>query len=185
MEGKELIKFVKAVPGDNFHVDEVNRLLLINGEYMVNTDDKLYKLTKQNIKMLKLYEKHMPILIQEFIKTDYDVRVVILDGKVLGSMKREVISDPQDFRTNVSLGAESSSIELTEIEKKDSIKAAEVVGGRLVGVDFIPSKDRKKERPYILEVNSMPGFGGIEKLNTKKSLTQDIFKHFLNRDNWT
>ncbi len=59
VEGKELIKFVKAVPGDNFHVDEVNRLLLINGEYMVNTDDKLYKLTKQNIKMLKLYEKDL------------------------------------------------------------------------------------------------------------------------------
>jgi len=137
-----------------------------------------------SIQMLMLYSKYLPIIIQEYIKIDYDVRAIILDGEILGSMKREVISDPQDFRTNVSLGAESSSIELTEIEKKDSIKAAEVVGGRLVGVDFIPSKDRKKERPYILEVNSMPGFGGIEKLNTKKSLTQDIFKHFLNRDNW-
>ena len=31
----------------------------------------------------------------------------------------------------------------------------------------------------------MPGFGGIEKLNPKKSLTQDIFKYFMNRDNWT
>ena len=133
------------------------------------------------VQMLKLYEKHMPIVIQEFIKTDYDVRVVILDGEILATMKREVISDG-DFRSNVSLGAESSAMELTEIEKQDSIKAANVVDGRLVGVDFIPAKNREKEQPYILEVNSMPGFGGIEK--HKKGLTENILRHFKNRDNW-
>jgi RimK family alpha-L-glutamate ligase len=137
-----------------------------------------------SIQMLMLYSKYLPVLIQEYIKIDYDVRVIILDGEILGSMKREVISDPQDFRSNVSLGANASIMKLTEIEKIDSIKAAEVVSGRLVGVDFIPAKNREKERPYILEVNSMPGFGGIEKLNTKKSLTEEIFKHFLNRDMW-
>jgi len=135
-----------------------------------------------SVQMLKLYEKHMPILIQEFIKTDYDVRVVILDGKVLGSMKREVISDG-DFRSNVSLGAESAAFELTEIEERDSIIAAKSVSGRLVGVDFIPAKNREKEQPYILEVNAMPGFGGIEKI--KKGLTKEILEYFKNRDNWT
>ena len=133
------------------------------------------------VQMLKLYEKHMPILIQEYIKTDYDVRVVILDDKILGSIKREVISD-NDFRSNISLGAEATNIELTEIEKKDSMTAAKAVGGRLVGVDFIPAKNREKEQPYILEVNAMPGFGGIEKL--KNGLTQEILEHFKNRDNW-
>ena len=123
----------------------------------------------------------MPILIQEYIKTDYDVRVVILDDKILGSIKREVISD-NDFRSNISLGAEAKNIELTEIEKKDSITAAKAVGGRLVGVDFIPAKNREKEQPYILEVNAMPGFGGIEKL--KKGLTQEVLEHFKNRNNW-
>ena len=137
-----------------------------------------------SIQMLMLYSKYLPIIIQEYIKIDYDVRVIILDGEILGAMKREVIADAQDFRTNVSLGGEPSVIELTEIEKEDSIKAAAAVGGRLVGVDFIPAKDRKKERPYMLEVNSMPGFGGIEKLNLKKSLTQEIFRYFKNRDNW-
>ena len=135
-----------------------------------------------SVQMLKLYEKHMPILIQEFIKTDYDVRVVVLDGKVLGSMKREVISDG-DFRSNVSLGAESSAFELTEIEARDSIIAAKSVSGRLVGVDFIPAKNREKEQPYVLEVNAMPGFGGIEKI--KKGLTKEILEYFKNRDNWT
>ena len=134
-----------------------------------------------SVQMLKLYEKHMPILIQEYIKTDYDVRVVILDDKILGSIKREVISD-DDFRSNISLGAEAKNIELTEIEKKDSMTAAKAVGGRLVGVDFIPAKNREKEQPYILEVNSMPGFGGIEKL--KKGLVKEILEHFKDRNNW-
>ena len=133
------------------------------------------------VEMLSLHSKYLPLIIQEFIEIDYDVRVVVLDGRVLGTMKREVITDG-DFRSNISLGAEASNIELTEIEERDALKAAEVVDGRLVGVDFIPAKNREKERPYILEVNSMPGFGGIEKL--KKGLVQEILEHFKDRNNW-
>ena len=133
------------------------------------------------IEMLSLHSKYLPLIIQEFIEIDYDVRVVVLDGRVLGTMKREVITDG-DFRSNISLGAEASDIQLTEIEERNALKAAEIVDGRLVGVDFIPAKNREKEQPYILEVNSMPGFGGIEKL--KKGLVQEILEHFKNRNNW-
>ena len=133
------------------------------------------------VEMLSLHSKYLPLIIQEFIEIDYDVRVVVLDGRVLGTMKREVITDG-DFRSNISLGAEASDIQLTEIEERDVLKAAEIVDGRLVGVDFIPAKNREKEQPYILEVNSMPGFGGIEKL--KKGLVKEILEHFKDRNNW-
>ncbi len=133
------------------------------------------------VQMLKLYENTLPILIQEYIKTDHDVRVIILDGEVKAVMKREVIQG-DDFRSNVSLGAGTDDYELTDLEKEDSIKAAKAVGGRLVGVDFIPANNREKEQPYILEVNSMPGFGGIEKI--QKGMTQEIMEYFKNRDNW-
>jgi len=134
-----------------------------------------------SVQMLKLYKKYLPLLIQEYIKIEYDVRVVILDGEILGAMKREVIEG--DIRSNASLGAKTGVIELTELEKRDSIKAAEVVKGRLVGVDFLPAKDREKEQPYILEVNSMPGFGGIEKI--KKGLTVNILNHFKDEKHFT
>ena len=134
-----------------------------------------------SVEMLSLHSKYLPLIIQEFIEIDYDVRVVVLDGRVLGTMKREVITDG-DFRSNISLGAEASDIKLTEIEERDALKAAEIVDGRLVGVDFIPAKNREKEQPYILEVNSMPGFGGIEKL--KKGLVKEILEHFKDRNNW-
>ena len=60
-----------------------------------------------------------------------------------------------------------------------------MVEGELVGVDFLPSKNREKDQPYILEVNSMPGFGGIENITKDKSVTSEILKHYYNRDNWT
>ena len=134
------------------------------------------------IQMILLYNKYLPIIIQEYIPLNYDVRVMVLDGEILGAMKRKVITDGSDFRSNVSLGAEAEKIEITEIEKDNAIKAAEAVDGKLVGIDFIPAKNREKEQPYILEVNSMPGFSGIEKI--KNGLTQEILEHFKNRDNW-
>jgi len=137
------------------------------------------------VQMIMLYNKYLPLIVQEYIEIDYDIRVMVMDGEILGAMKRNVITDSNDFRTNVSLGAEAEQIEITELEKKDSITAAKAVDGRLVGVDLIPSKDREKEQGLILEVNSMPGFSGIEKVNKNKgSLTTEILKHFKNRDNW-
>ena len=98
-------------------------------------------------------------------------------------MRRDIISGV--IRTNASLGAETSSIELTELEIRDSLKVAELVKGELVGVDFLPSKNREKEQPYMLEVNSMPGFSGIERTMKNKSVTADFLKYYLNRDNWS
>ena len=97
-------------------------------------------------------------------------------------MRRDVIDG--DIRSNASLGAKTESLELTDLEIQDSIKAAQTVEGKLVGVDFIPSKNREKERPYILEVNGTPGLGGIEEVTKGKSVTQEIMKTYLNRENW-
>ncbi len=134
------------------------------------------------VQMLSLLSKNIDLVAQEYIKVDYDVRVIVLNGEIIAAMKRIVIDG--DARSNASLGAETEEIELTEIEKQDSIKAAELCKGDLVGVDFLPSKNREKEQPYILEINSMPGFGGIERSTKGKSVTQDILRTFLNRNNW-
>ena len=133
------------------------------------------------VQLLYREDPYIDILLQEWIKTPYDVRVIVMNGQVLGSMKRTIISD--DFRSNVSLGSKATAFELTELEEKNSLTAAKAVDGQLVGVDFIPAKDRNKEQPYILEVNSMPGFGGIEEVHS--GFTSKILKNLMNRDNWT
>ena len=89
-----------------------------------------------------------------------------------------------DIRSNASLGAKTESIELTDMEKETAIKVSQLVDGDLVGVDLLPAKDREKEQPYILEVNATPGLGGIEEVTKDKSVTQEILKIYMNRENW-
>ena len=47
---------------------------------------------------------------------------------------------------------------------KNFLKA---VGGYWTAVDFIPSKNRESQPPYMLEVNSSPGTEGIEEATGK------------------
>jgi len=115
------------------------------------------------------------LLIQEYIETDGDIRVLVLGGKILASMKREVIKG--DFRSNFSQGGKVKMFKLTELEIEQCILAAKAVNGSYVAVDFIPSKNREKIPPYVIEVNSSPGTEGIEQA-TGENLIKQVIQHF-------
>ena len=115
------------------------------------------------------------LLLQEFIPNDYDVRVLVMGGKVLANMKRPVIDG--DFRSNVSQGSEPVKIDLTEVEITECLKSAKAVGGLWTAVDFIPSKNRKKDPPFVLEVNSSPGTEGIEKASGQ-NISKEVIEFF-------
>ena len=134
------------------------------------------------VQMLTFLKPYVDLLVQEYIKIDYDIRVLVVNGEVLASMRRNVMDD--DIRSNASLGAKTESIELTDMERETAIKVSQLVDGDLVGVDLLPAKDREKEQPYILEVNATPGLGGIEEVTKDKSVTQEILKIYMNRENW-
>ena len=134
------------------------------------------------VQMLSFLQPYVDLLVQEYIKIDYDIRVLVVNGEVLASMRRNVMDD--DIRSNASLGAKTESIELTDMEKETAIKVSQLVDGDLVGVDLLPAKDREKEQPYILEVNATPGLGGIEEVTKDKSVTQEILKIYMSRENW-
>ena len=140
------------------------------------------------VQLLYREDKYIDIILQEHIKNTYDVRVIVVAGEIMGSMKRPVIDG--DFRSNVSQGSQPEMFELTELEKTESLRAAKAVDGDIVGVDFIPAKNREKEKPYFIEVNSTPGLTGIEAAINKaktpenktlkkkgKSITTDILNH--------
>lgn len=99
------------------------------------------------------------ILMQEFIKESdgEDIRVFIVNGKVVASMKRKGLDD--DFRSNLHQGGEGTIVKLTDEEKKTAQKAAKSMGLPVCGVDIL----RSNHGPLVLEVNSSPGFG-IEKV---------------------
>ena len=123
------------------------------------------------------------MLIQEFIELDYDIRVIVIAGKIHGAMKRP--TPKGDFRSNVHQGSEPEKIELTKLEEDEIYKTMKALTprGGWVGVDLIPAKDREKERPYCLEVNSQPGTVGYNTI-IKGNILEDVLKIYMNRDNW-
>ena len=160
------------------------------GVMWIESEKSLYAI----VQLLYRENPFIDILLQEYIKTDYDVRVIIAAGEVLGSIKRPIVDG--DFRSNVSQGSEPEIHELTELEKSESLRAAAAVDGKVVGVDFIPSKNREKEPPYFIEVNSTPGLIGIEATISKaaakpivkdqnRSITKEILNLYKDRSLWT
>ena len=121
------------------------------------------------------------LLLQEYIKTDYDVRVLVLGNKVLATMKRPVIEG--DFRSNVSQGSKPEKIKLTELEIEASLLAAKAVNGVWTAVDFIPSKNREKDPPFVIEVNSSPGTEGMEEASGQ-NISKEIIQFFADKKNW-
>lgn len=98
------------------------------------------------------------IIVQEFIKEAKasDIRAFVVDGEVVGAMKRT--GKEGEFRSNLHRGGSAELIRLKRSEKAAAIKAATVMGLSIAGVDMLQS-DRG---PLILEVNSSPGLEGIE-----------------------
>ena len=132
------------------------------------------------VQLIHKQDEDTDLLVQEYIKTDYDVRVHILGGKFLAAMKRPVIEG--DFRSNVSQGSKPVKIELTELEIEESLKAAKAVGGLWTAVDFIPSKNITKEPPFMLEVNSSPGTEGIEDA-TGMNIAKEVITYLAKKEN--
>ena len=133
------------------------------------------------VQLLYKVDEEISLILQTFIKTDYDVRVMVLNDVIVGAMQRNTVKG--DFRSNVHLGATVKGYELTDKEKEDCIRAAKAVNGVWVGVDFIPAEDRNKDGPIILEINSSPGTSGFDEA-TGKDVTKHILKNFMNKDNW-
>ena len=124
-------------------------------------------------------EEDSDLLIQEYIKTDFDVRVIVLDGRIVATMQRDVVEG--DFRSNYSQGGKVKSYKLTSMEEKECLLAAKAVDGIFTAVDFIPARNRERSPPYILEVNSSPGTDGIEEANNV-NIAKEVLTHFLNPD---
>lgn len=99
------------------------------------------------------------VILQEFIKEagGADIRVFIVDGNIVGAMKRQ--GKEGEFRSNLHRGGNATVIQLSRAEKTAALKAAKAMGLAIAGVDMLQSN----MGPMVLEVNSSPGLEGIEK----------------------
>ncbi|MDX1463527.1 MAG: 30S ribosomal protein S6--L-glutamate ligase, partial [Marinirhabdus sp.] len=115
------------------------------------------------------------VIVQEFIKEagGADIRAIVIDGRVVGAMKRQ--GKEGEFRSNLHRGGTAEVIDLTDEEETAAIKAAKAMGLSIAGVDMLQSS----RGPLILEVNSSPGLEGIEKA-TGINVAREIIK-FIER----
>src|SRR3990167_11231395 len=111
------------------------------------------------------------VIVQEFIKEakGADIRAFIVDGNVVGAMKRQ--GKEGEFRSNLHRGGTASIIQLTDDEENAALKAAKSLGLGVCGVDMLQSA----RGPLIMEVNSSPGLEGIEAA-TKKDIAKSIIR---------
>lgn len=147
------------------------------GVLLVETERSL----QSTVSLVYKIDPNCDILLQEYIDMEYDVRVMINNKRIIGAMKRKKIID--DFRSNISQGAEAEEIELTDLEKEACLIAAKAVNGQWVGVDFIPADNREKDAPYILEVNQSPGTQGISEA-IGEEVCETIIDDYFDRNIW-
>jgi len=108
-------------------------------------------------------------LVQRYVKEarGADLRCFVVGGKVIAAMKRQARRG--EFRANLHRGGSAESARLTDKERAMALRAAEVIGLNVAGVDII----RSTHGPLVLEVNSSPGLEGIEAA-TKKNIAGEI-----------
>ena len=100
-----------------------------------------------------LWKFNAPLIIQEFLQIDFDIRTIVLNGRIVASTKR--IKPEKDFRSNRHMGAITEPYILSDKEKEEIIAAARSTGAYMCGVDHAIVGGKI----YVLEVNGSPGLG--------------------------
>ncbi|WP_269525803.1 30S ribosomal protein S6--L-glutamate ligase [Coraliomargarita parva] len=133
-----IIKLIEGTQGVGVILADSNKI----AEAIVET----LQSTKQNV------------LIQKFVAESRgrDIRAFVVGDRVVAAMRRR--AQGQEFRSNVHRGGTTEAVRLDEAYERTAVRAAQIMGLRVAGVDMLEGKDG----PVIMEVNSSPGLEGIE-----------------------
>jgi len=111
--------------------------------------------------LIQLVEATNPLtnlILQEFVESSYgrDIRVFTIGGRAVAAMER---SAPESgFKANYSAGGQVRRIPITPEIEWMSLEASRILGLDVAGVDLLYDGEHYK----ICEVNSSPGFEGLE-----------------------
>jgi tetrahydromethanopterin:alpha-L-glutamate ligase len=109
------------------------------------------------------------LYVQQFVEHfGYDIRVLFV-GNEHYCIRR--VATAGEWRTNISQGSQAEPHRLTSEQAEVAQRSREAVGGTLLGVDLLPTRDG---RLLVLEVNAVPGWRGLA-----QALKVDIARTFL------
>lgn len=105
-----------------------------------------------------LHSTNQNVLVQKFVAESRgrDIRALVVGDHVVAAMRR--VAQGTEFRSNVHRGGMTESVTLDEKYQETAVRAAQIMGLRVAGVDMLESNNG----PQVMEVNSSPGLQGIE-----------------------
>jgi ribosomal protein S6--L-glutamate ligase len=114
------------------------------------------------------------IVLQEFIAESRgrDVRALVVGDRVVAAMRRR--AKRGEFRSNLHRGGRGKAVKLAGAYVEAAVSAARIVGLEVAGVDMLETR----EGPKVMEVNSSPGFEGLERA-TGVDIAGAIIEHAL------
>jgi glutathione synthase/RimK-type ligase-like ATP-grasp enzyme len=133
----------------------------------------------------QLLEKSELFLAQEFMATEFDWRIGVLDGKPLHACKYfmapshwQIIQKMADGDTDYGK-VEALPVELAPVNVvRTAVKAASLIGDGLYGVDL----KQIGRQCYVIEVNDNPSIdAGFEDAVMKDSLYERVMETFVRR----
>ena len=147
-----------------------------SGVFMVE-DRKQFR---QLMKMAELSNARYNIIIQECVEDSLgrDLRVLVVNGKVVGCMMRQSVDG--DFRANITRGGEAIPYQIDEDIEWIGGECARLLDLDIAGVDLLFDEGKY----VICEVNSAPGFEGMEKytkINVAEQMVDYIQKKVGNK----
>ncbi|ALS78998.1 ATP-grasp domain-containing protein [Planococcus kocurii] len=110
--------------------------------YLIETEAQFY----EKVDSLR----GVDFVFQEFIASSRgrDIRVNIVGDQIVAAMYRH---SETDFRANITNGGVASPIQLTAVQEKLALEAADAVGATFAGVDLLFGDN---DQPLVCEVNA-------------------------------
>ncbi len=121
--------------------------------------------------LINTTNKTANIILQEFIETSKgrDLRVLTIGGRVVSAMMRS--ANDGRFKANYSIGGNVEKFEITPELEWIVLEISRILNLDIAGIDLLFDKQGFK----ICEVNSSPGFRGMEKC-CEIDVADEIFK---------
>ena len=92
----------------------------------------------------------------------------MVNGKIIAAMQRT--AQEGEFRSTIHRGGSAKLVKLTPKERATAVKAANVMGLDVCGVDLL----REDRGPLVMEVDFSPGLRRYKRNNQKRCCRNDL-----------
>ena len=128
--------------------------------------------SKNQLNELFLKFEHSHLLVQNLIKSDSYLRVIVIGGEVSGAVER-FVEDGAEKRQGISKHSGARLYELSKEEEKLCLEITQAMGYDVAGIDLI--YDHQSQSWKVLEINITPQF-----LRFVDATKQDVPKKIMN-----